>query len=184
MANKGNLPDMIKQISKKRKHVSTCETDSLPATKRPRMMTRVSKRFEQKCWEWRERRRKIALGIVLYWEAQMRNAHRMARKRAISERYVDYVGMVKSKYIKLFQDTFLPSIPPLSLSPLILATNGGAEETAKIKEAAMNGVPAPAQKRRLIRRLSGDVDAKEAPEVKVNPAPRRLGWRRKGEKRT
>ncbi|XP_053393613.1 uncharacterized protein LOC128555390 [Mercenaria mercenaria] len=176
--------DMIKLNSKKRKRTSSCEADGLPTAKRPRMMSWASKRLEQKSWEWRERRRKIALGIVLYWEAQMRDIGRMARKRAGSEMYADYVGMGKSKYMKLLQEIpSQPSSSPVS-SATIQAVLKATETKARVQEAGIKEVSPPEQKRRLIKRLSDNGEAEEAPQDKVTPAPRRNGWRRKGEKRS
>ncbi|XP_045209227.2 uncharacterized protein LOC123561105 [Mercenaria mercenaria] len=176
--------DMIKLNSKKRKRTSSCEADGLPSAKRPRMLSWASKRLEQKSWEWHERRRKIALGIVLYWEAQMRDFRRRARKRASSEMYADYEGMVKSKYMKLLQD--IQSQPSLSTvsSTAIQAVLKAAETTARVQETAIKEVPVPAQKRRSIKRLSDNAEAEEASKVKATLAPRRNGWRRKGDKRS
>ncbi|XP_045166209.2 uncharacterized protein LOC123529757 isoform X1 [Mercenaria mercenaria] len=184
MASTETFSDMIKLNSKKRKRTSRCDADGLPAAKRPRMMSWASKRLEQKSWEWRERRRKIALGIVLYWEAQMRDIRRMARKRASTEMYADYMGLVKSKYMKMLQG--IPSQPssPAVSSAGIQAVLKTTETTARVQGAVTKEVSTPTQKRRLIKRLSDNAEAEEAPQVKVTPTPRRNGWRRKGEKRS
>ena len=105
---------------------------------------------------------------MLYIEAQKRESQRkirQARKRASSELYADYDGFVKSKYSKMSPAAAIATaIPPAAKQPTV--------------EDVQNE-----PKRKLLRKLSDNAEAKETPEVKVVSVARRQGWRRKGEKR-
>lgn len=109
---------------------------------------------------------------MLYRDEQTRDVRRMARKRASSELFSEYEGLVQEKYRKIREET-TTTIPP----PLLADTITTQPFQVNISEEVST-------RKGLIKRLSNNAEATEVQEVKVKPVNQRKGWRRKGEKRS